>query len=254
MSGAEMGEDFLGNWQEAEDAFLFFSAPAHETVAALVEKQPELRLLDRFQMPYEQWLGERFTRFRAGSFFIRPPWEPPVPLRENDHEIRLDPGVVFGTGTHATTRDCLAALQALPWDGRIRRVLDLGTGTGLLALAAARMGACSVLAMDLNFLAARTAARNIRLNGLERQVLALCGRAEEGVDGNADLLIANIHYAVMKPLIRSRGFLEKNWFILSGLLRGEAEALARQLAEYPVEIIRGWERDGVWHTFLGKRR
>jgi ribosomal protein L11 methyltransferase len=80
--------------------------------------------------------------------------------------ILMDPGVVFGTGTHPTTHDCLSALQ-LAFDRQaVTRVLDVGTGTGLLALAAAKMGRASRVAVDLNHLAAETA-RNAMCNTIE---------------------------------------------------------------------------------------
>ena len=67
----------------------------------------------------------------------------------------------------------------------------------------------------------------------------------------ADLVIANIHYDVMKDLIRSPSFLEKRWFILSGLLRSEAEAVEAALAGLPVEILEKRTRDHIWSTYLG---
>ncbi len=68
----------------------------------------------------------------------------------------------------------------------------------------------------------------------------------------ADLLIANIHYDVMRRLINAKGFLDKKRFILSGLLRGEAKDIADSLARYPVKILKQWAREGIWHTFYGK--
>ncbi len=89
--------------------------------------------------------------------------------------------MVFGTGTHATTRDCLEALELAFNSHHIESVLDLGTGTGLLALAAARLGCKYILAVDINLLAARTTQRNIRLNQLDDKILAVQGRAEDFV-------------------------------------------------------------------------
>lgn len=166
-------------------------------------------------------------------------------------EILLDPGVVFGTGTHPTTHDCLEILERVCCEEKVDSVLDLGTGTGLLALAAARLGCRHILAVDFNFLAAKTAKRNAVLNLLEENVLTVQGRAEDFMDYPAELMIANIHYDVMKRLIRSEGFLRKKWFILSGLLRSEARDIAWKLSQYPVRILERRERDSVWHTFFG---
>lgn len=243
---------FIGNWQEEDFSFLFFSEAADESVRRILAEQKELILLDQYCMSYEQWQGGPVETFRAGKFLIIPPWEKEPDEQGDDIRIFLDPGVVFGTGSHPTTRDCLGLLEQLCAEENIGRVLDMGTGTGLLAIAAARLGCRQVLALDFNWLAARTAGKNIHLNQLDDRILAYQGKAEDFTDLSADLFIANIHYDVMKELIRSKGFLEKKYFILSGLLRSEAIAVDSVLSEYPVEIIERRERDGVWHTVCGK--
>ena len=243
--------DFIGNWEEDEFSFLFFARPADEAVEAVVAARPDLVLLDRYHMAYEEWLGETLKPFRVGRFFIAPPWDP-AEAPDGTERIHLDPGVVFGTGTHPTTCDCLALLQELCQTQQIGTALDLGTGTGLLALGAARLGCGRVLALDFNRLAARTARRNVVRNGLENRVITFQGRAEDFIDVPADLLIANIHYDVMKELIGSEGFLQKKWFILSGLLRSQAREIFYTLLQYPVEIMETRTRDGIWHTFYGR--
>ena len=127
-----------------------------------------------------------------------------------------------------------------------------GPVTGLLALAAAKLGCDRTLAVDFNFLAARTATRNIRLNRLGKKILAVQGRAEAFIECPADLVIANIHYEVMQHLVAAEGFLRKKYFILSGLLRSQAREIAARLSLQPVTIVQTWERDGIWHTFFGK--
>jgi ribosomal protein L11 methyltransferase len=136
-------------------------------------------------------------------------------------------------------------------DRAIRTAMDLGTGTGLLALAAARMGCPKILATDLTLLAARTAGRNVKLNGLHDRILVAQGDAEKFMDFTSDLVVSNIHYDVMKNLIRAKGFLKKKRFILSGLMRSEAARIESTLADLPVKIIRRWDQDGIWHTFYG---
>ncbi len=241
---------YLGNWQEGDTAFLFFSEPAHETVDRLVRDQPDLALLDRFRMPYHQWQGAAPAPIEAGRFTVAPAWSPP--RGDDPFTLSIDPGVVFGNGTHATTRDCLELIDLAFKEEGIDTVLDLGTGTGVLAIAACRVGARQALAVDLNLLAARTAKRNIALNGLDGRALALQGTAETFIDVSADFLIANIHYDVMRRLIGSEGFLRKRGFILSGLMRSQANAIADQLSGYPVRILERRESDGVWHTVFGE--
>jgi ribosomal protein L11 methyltransferase len=244
-------DDYIGNWEEEEYSFLFFTRPSLNLVKKAIEDHPGLELLDHYHMTYEQWQGGEIAPSRIGRFQISPPW---FAAGENFHEtgIVLDPGVVFGTGTHPTTRDCLTALEMAMDDSPVQTVLDLGTGTGLLALAAARLGCPTVLAMDLNLLAVRTAQRNVALNHLGHRILVAQGDAENFMDFTSDLVISNIHYDVMKNLVCTRGFLQKRQFILSGLMRGEAARIEATLAGLPVKIIQRWNQEGIWHTFYGK--
>jgi ribosomal protein L11 methyltransferase len=242
---------FIGNWEEDNFSFLFFSEPADQRVAKLLADQPHLVLLDRFEMTYDEWHGGPLQALKVAGFDIVPPWKArAAPL--SDRQIILDPGVVFGTGTHPTTHDCLVALkQVFTWR-KIDTVLDLGTGTGLLALAAARLGARKVLALDLNLLAVQTARGNIRLNRLENRVVAVRGLAENFIDFASDLVVSNIHFDVMRRLLTTSALAQTKWFILSGLLRSQAKEVATILGRQPTRILQTWERDGIWHTFLGK--
>jgi ribosomal protein L11 methyltransferase len=248
---------FVGNWEEDGYTFLFFTDDAENQVNDLLVRQPGLSLLDQFRMTYEEWQGEALGPTRIGRFTILPPW-----CRDDDgqahapggDDILLDPGVVFGNGLHPTTRDCMKALEMAFARQRIDTVMDLGTGTGLLALAAGKLGCRKCLALDFNFLAARTAYQNVRLNGMETRILVCQGRAEAHIEIPADLLIANIHFDVMRHLVASEGILSKGAFVLSGLLRSEARQIAGMLSCLPVEIVQWWEQGNIWHTFYGERR
>ena len=253
--GTLLPGDCIGNWEEEEDSFLFFSRPAFEQVKSILSRQPQLSYIDSYHMPYEQWLGEIFTTFEHGKFRVIPPWES-SPDKENTSGVKLsillDPGLVFGTGTHPTTRDCLEALEIAAGPNPFNTVLDLGTGTGLLALAAAKLGSSAVIAADLNLLAARTAHRNVHLNHMQNRIITVQGRAEDMISFPADLLIANIHYDVMRQLVNDSGFFTKKNFILSGLLRSEAKGIVDVLARHQAKIIKQWTHEGIWHTIYGK--
>jgi ribosomal protein L11 methyltransferase len=244
------GEGFIGNWEEDGFSFLFFSRPAVDAITELLRRQPGLELVDSYQMPYADWQGAHDVTLQTERLQVFPPWQAPPP--GGRRRIVLDPGVVFGTGAHPTTRDCLHALERLFAREVPDTVLDLGTGTGLLALAAARLGARRSLAVDLNPLCARTAAHNVRLNGLAERVLVVRGRAEAFVGLPAAVVVANIHFDVMQVLLGSEGFYRKRWFVLSGLMRSEARRVLELLAAKPVEIIEKWHHDGVWSTFFGR--
>lgn len=251
--GTRFGNAFIGAWLEDGFSFLFFSESSLSKVEQYISTRPYLTLIDEYQMPYTEWQDGLLGPGCFGSFFITPPWSAPAEtLTTEKRPIILDPGVVFGSGSHPTTLSCLEALEfAFRYDS-FDSALDLGTGTGLLALAAARLGCRKILAVDFNLLAVRTALNNIRHNRLENRIMAIQGMAQDFVSVGADLVIANVHYPVIKKIIAADGFLSKKGFILSGLLRSQASDIQAELSNKPIRIIKKWEFEGIWHTFLGK--
>ena len=250
------GSGFIGNWQENDYSFLFFSKPSSDEVADILNSNPGLIFLEEFHMTYDQWQGAKIEPYKVGRFHIVPPWQRNTKVHKRCHEattILLDPGVVFGNGLHPTTRACLKALEMVFSRDCIKSATDLGTGTGILALAASLLGCGRILAIDINFLAANTALRNIHLNGLENKIMVAQGRAEDFIDSISDLVIANIHYDIMKALLTSRNFYNKKWFILSGLLRSQVREVRSDLSRNRINVINSWECDGIWHTLLGEK-
>lgn len=139
----------------------------------------------------EAWKSHYHTTRIGEHFVIRPIWEAYDP-QAADLVISLDPGMAFGTGTHSTTRLCLMSLEALMKPGL--SVLDLGCGSGILAIAAAKMGASKVLAIDIDPIAAKITDENAAVNNVADQIVAQQGTLET-VRGSArrfDLLLANI--------------------------------------------------------------
>ncbi len=105
---------------------------------------------------------------RVGRFVIAPPWDVPVGQADGDVVLVIEPSMGFGTGHHASTRLCLAALQHIEITNR--QVLDVGTGSGILAMAAARLGASTVTALDIDPDAISSARDNLVLNGLSASI------------------------------------------------------------------------------------
>lgn len=139
----------------------------------------------------EAWKAHYHTTRIGRNFVIRPLWEE-YDAQPDDRVISLDPGMAFGTGTHSTTRLCLMSLEDLMRPGL--SVLDLGCGSGILAIAAAKMGASHVLAVDIDPVAADITAENAAINGVAGMITAQQGTLET-VRGSArrfDLLLANI--------------------------------------------------------------
>jgi ribosomal protein L11 methyltransferase len=245
------GSSFLGLWEEEDDAFLFFSQSSDPYVASVLDGQPHLELIDRFEMTYEQWHGGPIKPLTVGALRVVPSWHPSA-TRCDENTLLLDPGVVFGTGTHPTTRDCLEAVQLAATRRQVRHVIDWGTGTGLLSLAAVQMGSNACLALDLNRLAVETARRNVILNEMSDQILVVQGDAKNFIDLSCDLVVSNIHYDIMHHIISGKGFQASKQFILSGLLRSQASDVESRLMSGPAKILEKWERGSIWTTFYGE--
>ncbi len=246
---------FLGNWVEESSSFLFFSVSADEYVKKILSDNINVRFIEMYEMTFEQWHGDRIEPYTLGNLLISPPWnkllKPTTKVTSLKHII-LDPGVVFGTGKHQTTEDCLSILNNLICKENISSVMDIGSGTGLLSVGAATLGADQVFACDFNFLAAKTTFNNIRLNSLETKIVVVQAKGEEFINIPSDVLVANIHFDVMKDIIEQNGFLQKKWFILSGLLRSQSRKILKALADKPVTIVELRCPDGIWNTILGK--
>jgi len=248
---SRLGSGFIGNWEEGDTSFLFFTEPSDDKIEEILGGHPDLMLNDRFEMAYEDWHGGPIAPFKAGRFRIMPPWAK-ASVGSEDVPILMDPGVVFGAGNHPTTRHCLLAIEQLMSTQLVETMLDLGAGTGLLAIASAKLGASVGVAVDNNFLAAATALNNIRQNQLADRIVSVAGRAQDFINYPADLIVANIHYDVMKELVVGPGFRKKKWFILSGLMRTQARLIIDRLAQHRAEILDEWIQDGIWHTIFGK--
>lgn len=249
----EFEEGYLGNWVEDSSSFLFFSYQAKDWISALVAKTPELNLVDEYHFSYDQWQGSELEPFTIGDFLFTPPWKD-QPDTPGEKKILLDPGVVFGTGFHPTTKDCVRAMAFLRrWFG-FRRVLDIGTGTGILALAAIKLGADKAVAVDLNPLSVKTARRNVALNGLKEHVRVVEGRAEDVLAEQTDLAVANVHYEVIVQLISNEEFLNKPWVIISGLMRSQARDIKAEMGKRGMMLIQEWDKDMTWYTMLMKCR
>lgn len=173
--------------------------------------------------------------------------------------LRIEAGQAFGTGRAPSTLGCLLAIDALRRRRKFRRVLDLGTGSGILAMAAGRAWPARIVASDIDLIAARVAAENARQNGLATRVSVRCapGLRDRRITAGApyDLIVANI---LARPLASlavplRRRLAPGGWVVLSGLLgRDEREVLARYRLR-GLALDRRIALQG-WHTLLLRSR
>lgn len=220
----------------------------------------------RAQKPRLQWTVVRqedwqhsWKRFikprRVGrSFWVTPPWLAPPKFRRR-RVITIEPGMAFGTGTHATTRGCLEFLEGVAdrlGGGRFT-VLDVGTGSGILAIAAALLGGREIRAIDNDPVALQVARDNVRANGVARRV-HLSGAKLGAMRRKFDLVLANLTAETIGELADAleKKIAAKKFLILSGILHSKAGAVTRRFAARFRVVKR--KRSGEWVTLLLQRK
>lgn len=200
----------------------------------------------------QKW-KEGFEPVRIGDrLMIAPSWKLPVET-EGREMIQIDPGMAFGTGTHETTRLCLEAVER-HWRGG--RLLDVGTGTGILAIAGARLAPASrVVAIDVDPQALEVARENLAINRVSDLVELLEGRPVDLGDRTFDLIVANL---TAEAIVHSMGDLANllasgGSMILSGILIEFAEDVERLLLEGGFKVIDKWLA-GEWCALIARRK
>ena len=215
----------------------FETRPAIEHVRAAVLEaltiygfpSPAVRGLGLREVEGRDWLAEWKKGWRpaeVGRFVVAPPWSE---VEEGGRlVIRVEPGMAFGTGTHETTRLCLAAIER---HFRGASFLDVGTGTGVLAIAAAKLNpSARVEACDTDPLAVSVAEENARLNGVAGRVKFRVGTVED-TTASADLVCANLTADVILPLLPALLGATCGRLVLSGILTTQVPQVAARLLE-----------------------
>jgi ribosomal protein L11 methyltransferase len=198
----------------------------------------------------EDWVRATQAQFQpqciAGKLWIVPSWDAPPPGAQV--VLRLDPGLAFGTGSHPSTRLALAWLAASDLTGA--RALDYGCGSGILAIAAARLGAAQVDAVDLDGDALGATDANARANGV---AVGACA-PERLPPGDYDFVVANIHaqpLIVLEPLLAARTRAGGR-VALSGILEAQADEVAAAYGGHFAARIAA--REDGWALIEGVRR
>lgn len=203
----------------------------------------------------ETWKRDLKPRRVGRSFIVTPSWAAPG-LRAHDKVIVIDPEMAFGTGEHGTTRGALRFVERVVKPGD--RVIDVGTGSAILAIGAAMLGAAHVIGVDNDADAILNARDNIVRNGVPDIVL------EEGfVDeaylraagaGSFDVVVANVLSGVLKPLLASfySSLVPGGYVILGGILEEEAEEMLEALVAAGFVVL-GEDLENEWWGVLGRR-
>ena len=211
--------------------------------------------IDTVNVKDEDWseVWKQFYKpFRAGrSLVVKPTWEP-YDAKPGDRVIEIDPGMAFGSGTHETTGMCLELLEEAVHGGE--RVIDVGTGSGILAIGAALLGARDVLAIDIDPTAVKVARENVAHNHLEQTITTLEGNLLEKVDAQCEVCVANIIADVIcmfaAPL--NDHIVPGGLFICSGIIKEREQDVTDALlaANYSILEIR---RKGEWVAMISRR-
>jgi ribosomal protein L11 methyltransferase len=135
--------------------------------------------------------------------------------------IHLQPGLVFGSGLHPTTQACLQLIDDCRGEFRAAKVIDLGTGSGVLTIACARLGASLVVAVDCNPMAIRETRVNIRLNAVEPVAQPVMALGLKAFSGGADWLIMNLEYPVLCQVLREEEWSGYPAVLLSGFMSSQ---------------------------------
>lgn len=202
----------------------------------------------------EDWANawkEHFHPLRIGKHVvIKPSWRELDPAPD-DIVIQLDPGMAFGTGLHPTTRMVLETMESsLNCEGA--RVFDVGTGSGILSVAAAKMGADRVLAVDTDEIACRVATENAALNEVDRIVTVCQGTVSQG-EGTYEILLANIIASVISEIAvdLSRLMDQRSVLVTSGVIREKSALVEDAFQRVGLDIFetRG---SGDWHCYCAR--
>ena len=172
----------------------------------------------------------------SNNIVVKPTWCEYEP-NEEDIVIEIDPGMAFGTGTHETTMLCIRMIEKYMHGGY--KVLDVGSGSGILSIAAAKLGASDVLGIDIDEDAVRVSNENYELNKVSDRAKAIVGDLTAGVDYKANIVVANLLADIVMRLSKDakRHLGEKGIFITSGILTEKSEAVEKCMIECGFEIV-----------------
>lgn len=214
-----------------------------------------------------EWLykwQEHFRPTKVGErIVVKPGWED-YEAADGELVIEMDPGMAFGSGLHETTSMCIKALEKDLGDGSERaydpsrypiKVLDVGTGTGILAMAAVLLGADEALGIDIDDEAVRVANENIAKNGLGGRISIMRGNLMEGIDYEPDIIVANLmaDLVVMLSPAAAAQLRPGGLYITSGILDIKEEVVKKAIEDAGFDIIEVLA-DGEWRAIVASRR
>ena len=225
--------DLIGTWEEDGKAIIVFHRPKSQLVEEIC-RESGCRIFYQADIDYKDWeMGREVEPFAIGSMTVAPVWD------AENADIIIDPSVVFGNGFHPSTRLCLETL--FNYSSILKpdfTGLDLGCGTGLLSIGAARLGASSVAAVDYNSLACSVTRQNAVYNSVQKTVHVQQVDLRKALPHtDVDVVMANLHHALLADLFKTPSFWQAKLYILSGFMAHEEEHLLAALPDKPPAFL-----------------
>lgn len=181
---------------------------------------------------------------------VSPSWED-YEAEEGEIVVELDPGMAFGTGTHPTTKMCIQAVEKVIRPGDT--MIDVGTGSGVLSIAAAKLGAARVIAFDLDDVAVKAAKLNVKLNKVQDVVTAKTNNLLDNVQEKADIVTANLLAEIILRFPEQAVNVVKpgGYFIASGIIKAKSSQVQESLIEHGFSIEEAMETED-WVALIAK--
>jgi len=248
-----MEMDFYGFEQHDDQLIAYVEKPRfndshREVIEQMISAMPGASFVNLTDVDEQNWNAtweESIQPQTIGSFYVRPTWSSQQP-EEGSILLEIDPKMSFGTGYHATTRLMLRQLDRLDCKGK--RVLDAGTGTGILAIAACKKGASRVIGFDFDPWSERNATENALINDVGAALeIRLGGFEQVGEEQPFDIVLANINRNVILEFLGNmiEKLDEEGILCLSGLLNSDEIRMRQELENYPAEIT-GVQKEEEW--------
>lgn len=196
--------------------------------------EPQVRRLAQTDWA-EAW-KEHYTRIKPGKrLVIVPAWEE-EPVEPSDLPIRMDPGMAFGTGTHPSTQLCLILMEKYVKQGD--RVFDVGTGSGILSIAAAHLQAGSIVATDIDPIAVKATQENVLLNEVQNVITVKEGSVD-AFDGPFDLIVINILAEIIAGLLPDAvaRLAPNGHLLLAGIIAEHESLVQEKIAEWGLRVV-----------------
>jgi ribosomal protein L11 methyltransferase len=234
----------------------------YQDLQQLYPDLPEFKVVQE-DLPEEDWSESWKTFFQpiiiGKNIVVKPTWKPFQPIT-GQVVIEIDPGRAFGTGKHPSTALCIEALESILTNTAIREkglafsVLDLGTGSGILGIVAAKLGAKRVLGLDIDPEALEVAKENLSRNGVA-ETMAVSDAPLDGVEETYHVVIANLTASLLTEMAASLSnrVAEKGMLLLSGILAEQVEEVVKCFQAHYFKRVKSWSRE-EWQAILLRRK